>query len=444
MTIWKLKSGCDRRLRKGHPWVFSNELQHSPKGVKPGALVEVQDVRGNFLARGYGNPQSLISFRALSWNEEDKNPLDIFYLCSALVASYQRRRLCGLSNSFRLCYSEVDNMPGLIIDYYRLSGDQGQVFAIQVLTAGMSEALVRLDEFIKLFLEQVQDEFLYDWDKTAIVKRNDVQIRSLEGLEVEAPAYIHQPFKMDLTSVLIDIDAITVGQKLELKVDLLNGQKTGFFLDQSANISCLGAHLKKTWLHKNKNEVIRIVDLCCHLGQWAAQISFLAKDLGFKVEALLVDASEEALKIAKENVEAQGAQVEVLKADILEDFKYEAGRSQFVLHASTGKEIKDFDIVVCDPPAFIKNKKHLPTGQHAYLKLNTFAFAMAKSAGLVVSCSCSGLLTEDDFSQILEKSLRRSLKQGYVLARGQHAADHPVRLQFPEGRYLKMWLHLVM
>ena len=142
MKVCKLKKGADQRLRSRHPWVFSNELLDSPKSIKPGEPVEIQDIQGKFLARGYGNPHSLISFRALTFTSADENPLSSASLVHKLYKAWKMRSDLGFKLSFRLCFSEADEMPGIICDRYIFSksGRTFQVFSYQLLTSGMDVA----------------------------------------------------------------------------------------------------------------------------------------------------------------------------------------------------------------------------------------------------------------------------------------------------------------
>ena len=116
MTVWRLRPGADKRLRSGHPWVFSNELSASPKGLPPGAAVEIQDAKGQFLARGYGNPHSLIAFRALTFNSQDSQPTGFDFLHEKVLSSWRVRKAAGFRGSFRLCFGESDYIPGLVLD----------------------------------------------------------------------------------------------------------------------------------------------------------------------------------------------------------------------------------------------------------------------------------------------------------------------------------------
>ncbi len=150
-TVWKLRTGADKRIRSGHPWVFSNELSVSPKGLVPGSPVELQDAKGQFLARGYGNPHSLIAFRALSFSPQDQAPTSFDFLHEKVLNSWRVRKAAGFRGSFRLVFGESDYVPGLVLDYYVIEqkGHKAQVFAAQLVTAGMNEALKNAEEFFK-------------------------------------------------------------------------------------------------------------------------------------------------------------------------------------------------------------------------------------------------------------------------------------------------------
>lgn len=435
MVIWKLRQGADKRIRGGHPWVFSNELASSPKGVGLGQFIELQDARGAFLARGYGNPHSLISFRAVSFNPEEREPLSFPALVKKITQAWHVRKNAGFRGSFRMCFGEADFLPGLVLDYYLVeqNGKKAQVFAAQLVTAGLDKALQDAEGFFKLLVEEAQKQNLtaLGWSETAVVLRNDVNVRKLEGLEVQDPKTIKSVDGVDLTKVDILLNSASDEGVIRMQCDLAEGQKTGFFLDQTQNIF-QAVQLFKNWAKSHpelKAKPIRILDLCCYVGHWATQITRALKSQGFEVEVHLGDVSESALSFAKLNAEREGAKVTAHKVDVLE------GLDKF--------ESRSFDIIIADPPAFIKAKKDIPTGRHAYLKLNTQAFRMIKPQRFVVSCSCSGLLEEEDFKEAIRKAIQRNNWQARNLTRGGHAADHPTILQFPEGFYLKMFTHFV-
>jgi len=428
-TIWSLRPGADKRLRAGHPWVFSNELAASPKGLKPGTPIQIVDARGGFLASGYGNPNSLISFRALSFREQSANVCDPEWVKEQLLKVLWQRRQLGFHESFRLCYGEGDFLPGLVIDRYLIEqdGEVGQLFAMQILTYGMSEILKDVETFMKNFVEEAKAKGLssHGWDQTAVVLRNDVNVRRLEGLEVEDSRVIKNLEGWNLNDVEILL-ASGSGSEIPIRMsaDLIEGQKTGFFLDQAYNIGLLCDQLKH---YEFQGDTVRILDLCCYVGQWSTKIAETLNQRGLKVEVTAVDVSAPALAFAKKNIERQGAVVNIRELDVLKDLGALPDRH--------------YDIVIADPPAFIKAKKDVPTGKHAYLKLNTSAFKLVRRGGLVVSCSCSGLFEEAEMMDVLRKSLQRGELQGRCIMHGGHSSDHPVLLSFNEGFYLKMFVH---
>ncbi|MBC7370151.1 MAG: class I SAM-dependent rRNA methyltransferase [Bdellovibrionaceae bacterium] len=433
MVIWKLKLGADRRVRSGHPWVFSNELASSPKNIGSGEFIELQDSNGKFVARGYGNPHSLISFRALSFDPLEREPLGFAALTKRVTDAWKVRKEAGFRGSFRLCFGESDFLPGLVLDYYFVEqkGLRGQVFAVQLVTAGLNKALQDCEGFFKQLVSAAVEMKLTDipWERTAVVLRNDVNVRKLEGLQKEEPKTLKIIEGIDLSSVDILLNSASDDSVIRMRCDLATGQKTGFFLDQTQNIY-QAVQIFKSWAKAHpelKSAPIKVLDLCCYVGHWSTQITRALKSEGFEVEVHVADVSAPALEFAMTNAEREGATVVVHKVDVLDGMDAFTSRS--------------FDIIVADPPAFIKSKKDIPTGTHAYLKLNTQAFRLIKNNRFVISCSCSGLLDEEGFKEPIRKAIQRNGWQARNLTRGGHAADHPTILQFPEGFYLKMFCH---
>lgn len=433
MVIWKLRQGADKRIRGGHPWVFSNELSSSPKGIGPGAFVELQDARGQFLARGYGNPHSLIAFRAVSFDAQEREPLGFTPLVRKILSAWRIRKETGFRGSFRLCFGESDFLPGLILDYYLVEqqNKKSQVFVAQLVTAGLDVALKETEAFFRLLVEEAQASQVseFSWEQTAVVIRNDVNVRKLEGLPLEGSRILKTIEGFDLSKIDILLNSASDESAIRMQCDLAEGQKTGFFLDQTQNIF-QAVQIFKSWAHAHpelKSQPIKILDLCCYVGHWSTQITRALRSQGFEVEVHIADVSAPALEFAKLNAEREGAKVTVHKVDVLE------GLDRF--------ESRSFDIIIADPPAFIKSKKDIPTGTHAYMKMNAQAFRLIKKNRFVVSCSCSGLLEEENFKEAIRKAIQRNGWQARNLARGGHAADHPTIMQFPEGFYLKMFTH---
>lgn len=422
MHVWKIKANAENKVRQGHPWVFREEIQATSKGFRSGSLVELLDSKGQFLAIGYGNEESKIAFRVLSLFGHEKNPLSLESLVYKISLAWERRIQHGYSGSFRLCFSEADQLPGLIIDYY--SNSSTQVFALQISTAGMQSALIDAYSVLRKVVDLGHSRgwTSLNWDSSVVVLRNDISVRKHEGLEVEVPRLIKALQNVELQNFTADVKAATLDKFLQMRCDLLNGQKTGFFLDQTENINQV-CH----WIQKSKafnHSDIKILDLCCYVGHWSAQLATTFKQMGKNVEVHLMDVSATALNFAQANSGAHADKVVVMQKDVLEALE------------SMPKET--YDVVIADPPAFIKAKKDLPVGKHAYLKLNTQAFRVAKKGGLVVSCSCSGLLEEEDFKDIVKKAILRNALRASLVLQGRQGTDHPVTLSFPEGQYLKM------
>lgn len=429
MKTWRVKKGFDIRIRSGHPWVFSNELLESPKGIQPGEHVELQDIKGNFLARGYGNPLSLIAFRALSFESHVADPFSVESIVNKLFKSWKNRHLMGFHTSFRICFSEADFLPGFILDRYLIekNGEYYQVFSFQILTAGMNKIFEKGEEIFRSLVElAVKNKFTdLGWDKTLLLSHNDSNVRKLEGLEVEVAQVLKSVGDVDLSESEILIQSVShPNENIRFCTNLIEGQKTGFFLDQTHNIKLLVDALKPR-LEQFKDKPVRIIDLCCYMGQWSAQIVHFLQKNNIKAEVDLVDVSELALNRARKNLEKfSGVKIRHHKKDVLE------GLISFPENS--------YDVVISDPPAFVKNKRDLETGLHGYMKLNQQAYRIADHNSLVISCTCSGLVQMAAFTQSLRKAIVRSGKKAKIVCEGGLGWDHPQLLQFPEGRYLKM------
>lgn len=435
MKVWKVKKGFDKRIRSRHPWVFSNELLESPKGILKGEPIELQDMRGSFLARGYGNPHSLIAFRALSFETHHGDPCTAESVSNKLIKSWKARHLLGFHSSFRLCFSEGDDLAGLIVDRYLVKKNETfyQVFSFQLLTAGMDLIFKNFEAIFKSLVEKTNQLGFsnIDWEHTLLLSRNDVSIRKLEGLESEEPMLLKSHEGIDLTDLDIAIQSVSHPEDLIIfNVNLIEGQKTGFFLDQTFNIKLVIDALRPRLKLINKTKKIKIIDLCCYMGQWSAQLVHFLEKNGVSSEVLLVDVSDLALKRAHANIKKYATcTVSYKKLDVLTGL--------MDLPSS------EYDVVISDPPAFVKNKKDMETGLHGYMKLNHQAFRLAAPQALVGSCTCSGVVQIEDFKSSVKKAILRSGHKAKLIAEGGLGWDHPQLLEFPEGQYLKMLLHLV-
>ncbi len=420
---WRLKKGEGKRVSAHHPWIFSNQLSHSPKGIEKGAFVELTGDHNEFIAYGYGNPNSLISFRVLSWDITQRNLWNEAFLVERLTAAWQRRLDRGFKNSYRVAFSEADQLPGLVVDRFQLKGHQ--VLAFQVLTAGMEKWLVNPLAVLEKVVARLSPQVGCAWDNTLVVERKDTSIRKMEGLEIVPPKILKSAAGIeDPEKFLSEAAVLTTGPAgdLQLFADLFRGQKTGFFLDQSFNMQLVQQILKSKPLQKK----MRILDLCCYVGHWSLQLAAGLKELGIEAEVSLVDVSASSLERAAKTMRNAGITFDCHEVDVLKEVsKWPEGV---------------FDVIIVDPPAFAKSRKDLPMAEHAYIKLNAEAYRRAAPGGLVVSCSCSGLVDEKLFSDCLAKALRKAGREGQWLVRGGQGFDHPVSPNFPEGKYLKMFV----
>jgi 23S rRNA (cytosine1962-C5)-methyltransferase len=433
MHIWRLKKGSEKKFHSGHPWVFSNELAQSPKGLPAGELVELRDASDGFLAKGYGHPNSLIAFRTLTLAQD--GVIDARFFAERFEKASRLRRLSGVDAfSHRLCFAEADGLPGLVIDRYRAALNQGpkQIFVIQASTAGMDRLLSVVVEGLRIFVAGEAASGGATWEESAVVFANDSKSRIMEGLAAEPKNVVKDVAGFSPQATRIKIQpGLSDLAPLGFEVDLVGGQKTGFFLDQRLNVhlaSQVASEYFSGAARSGRNEV-RILDLCCYVGQWGTQLSHLAKASGLRAEVTLADASLKALEVAARNVESHGGRARIEKMDVLNDLPKLARRG--------------YDIVICDPPAFIKKKKDLPTGTQAYFKLNREAMRRVAPGGIFVSCSCSGLLSEDEFRSMLARVVASHEGETRWLMRGSHSPDHPQRPEFPQGTYLKSWIGII-
>lgn len=412
------------------PWIFKEDLEEIPPRPQ-GDLVEVQTPQKEFFCYGYLNAESQIPVRALSFMAQDKVWSPEF-MVNRLLESLKLRKKFSRTGSFRMVFSEVDLMPGLICDLYHVVGaDKSyQVFALQLLTFGMDRLMGDVYKIFEMFTHKAHVDKLLPlgWDQTAIVLRNDVKVREKEGLRVEEPRFVKTFRELEPTTAKIELQTFD-SKNLLMECDLYEGQKTGFFLDQHENIMRVCGMIERSIGSKKR---IKVIDLCCYVGHWSSQLVHVLAQTGVDVEFHLVDVSAAALARAKNNVEAQvqkkglheRMQVVAHKADVL------SGLEQF--------QDVQFDLVICDPPGFIKAKKDLEKGKGAYIRLNSEAFRLVAHDGLLVTCSCSGLLAEEDFLECAVKGMTMSRRFGKMIMKGGPSFDHPAWARFPQSMYLKM------
>jgi len=386
IPVLKLKRGEDRRLRAGHLWIFSNEVDTAATPLtqfEPGAAVQVHSDKDQFLGHAYVNPRTLIAARIVG--RDASYPLDASLLVHRLRVALALRERLYREPFYRLVYGESDGLPGLVLDRY------GDVVVVQSGTAGIDRLRAEVESAVNKVIHP-----------KAIVWKNDSGARELEGLErgVSLAGEGEIPAEISVREQGIDFIA-----------PLAEGQKTGWFYDQTANRERLRRYLPAG---------ARVLDVCSYVGAWA--ITALK---GGAASATCVDSSATALEYVARNARANGVEVETLKDDAFDALK--------ALHESGAR----FDVVILDPPAFAKRKKDAPQAQAAYRKLNQLALPLIDRDGLLVSCSCSYHMPADELVNAIQTAARHSSRFVQVLEQGGQSPDHPIHPAIPETKYLK-------
>ncbi len=380
----RLLPGHDRRLRAGHPWVYSNELALRPehRAWTPGAPVRVEGDGGWRYGTFLFNPHSLIAARFVS--RDPSAAVDAAFVAARLADAAALRARLGLGAHHRLVHAEADGLPGLIVDRY------GDVAVVQANTAGMDR-----------LLPEIVDGLLALRPWRGIVARNDSAVRAHEGLP--------QGVRM-LHGNSAGTEAMEGG--VAFPVDPLGGQKTGFFHDQRPNrdlVAGLAAGAS-------------VLDVFCHTGAFGLRA--LAAGAA---SALLVDASAPALEAARRAAERNG---------LLDRAAFRRGDAFEVMEALAA-EGRRFDIVVCDPPAFAKSRKDADSGLRAYERMARLAAPLVSPGGLLFCASCSHHAPLDRFAASLAAGLHRAQREARILHTGGAGPDHPVHPHLPESAYLK-------
>jgi len=380
-----LKRGEDRRLRSGHLWVFSNEVDNDATPLTafiPGALVRVHSDRDQFMGYAYVNPHALICARILS-----RSPVqlpDRSLIAHRLKMALALRERLYPTPHYRLVFGESDGLPGLVLDRY------GEVVVGQIATVGMEALRSDVEAAVAAVLAPA-----------ALVWKHDSSMRDLEQLPKQVITAIGRAPE----------ELVVMESGARYSVSLAHAQKTGWFYDQVANRERWRALLPRG---------ARVLDVCSYAGAWAIS----ALRAGAR-EALCVDSSEAALATASRNAAANGVALATERGDAFEVLDELVRRGE------------RFDAVVLDPPAFIKRKKDLGRGEAAYRKLNQIAMRLLERDALLVSCSCSYHMPAEDLLGLIQTAARHTSRFVQILYSGGQSPDHPLHPAIPETRYLK-------
>lgn len=382
-----LRPGREKSLLRRHPWIFSGAVQRVENEPPPGGSVDVLSSDKQFLARASYSPTSQI--RARAWTFEDES-VDKEFFRKRIHSAIQSRdpwRLTPDTNAYRLVYAESDGIPGLIVDRY------GDVLVLQSLTAG--------SEFWK---ETFADLLLEETGLSVIYERSDADVRELEGLEPKV-GNLHG----HLSSFIFSITE----HNLQFKVNLAEGHKTGFYLDQRAN------HLRVREQAKNKD----VLDCFCYTGGFT--VNALA---GGAKSVLSVDSSADALELCRENIalnNLEAARQTSLEGDV------------FQLLRRFRDEGRSFDTVILDPPKFAPTAAQAERAARGYKDINLLAFKLLRPGGTLVTFSCSGGIDAGLFQKIIAGAALDAGVEAQIVEHLAQGPDHPVALNFPEGAYLK-------
>lgn len=378
--ILKVDKRSTARVARGYPWVYANEAKADLKKLAPGELVTIADERGGDVAFGFANPRSLILARVLS-----REPVTFdaaFFEARLRAADARRARWRPGESSYRLCYGESDDLPGLVIDRF---GDvcvvQSHAAGIDALTPSIVEGLVRAVA------------------PKGVLLKYDSSSRVLEGLANRVEVAHGEVPEI--------VEAEIEGARFAL--DLRAGQKTGFFHDQAPNRA-----LFAPWCAGK-----RVLDVFCYVGAW----SIAAAKAG-AAEVTGVDSSADAIAWAARNAERNGlTNTRFEKADAFEDLKRREG--------------EQWDTVVLDPPAFVKSRKKLDEGMRGYREINRRGFALVKPGGILATSSCSRNVPREAFVGMLMAAADDARRTARIVAFGRQGPDHPIHLKLPETEYLK-------
>jgi 23S rRNA (cytosine1962-C5)-methyltransferase len=367
------------RLKDGHVWVYRSDI--FADGIPPGAVVRVTDDRGKMLGTALYSSSSQIAVRMLSHAPVPDLPALIRERIRQAIA--YRERLVENTDAYRVVFSEADFLPGLIVDRYR------DILSLQILTQAMDAEPVRA-----AILSELNDSL----HPAAIVERVDARVRELEQLPPRASGLLHGEAGKTIFTM----------NQVRFHFDALEGQKTGAFLDQRENYAAAARYARGEAL-----------DVFCYQGGFALH---LAQTCG-KVTG--IDSSRPALEVADQNAALNGREIEWIEANAFDLLKDYAGASQH------------YDTIVLDPPAFAKSRQALDTALRGYKELNLRALKMLRPGGILVTCSCSYHVSEQDFAEVVAAASLDAHRPVRILERRGQSKDHPVLLTVPETRYLK-------
>ena len=386
MSIVKLKKNEGRTISSGGLWIFDNEIDVIDGDYKNGDIVEVVSFKNDFIGYGYINDNSKIRIRILTRNKNEM--IDEEFFKKRILDAWNYRKNVVEINCCRVVFSDSDRLPGLIIDKFE------DVLVFEIDTLGMD---VRKDILVKVTKEVFEEDGV---NIKGIYERSDARVRTLEGLE-RIKGFLSEPF-----DTLIKVDENGV----KLEVNIADGQKTGYFLDQKYN------HLYIRNICKDK----KVLDCCTHTGGFALSAAKVAKSVTG------IDASDLAINQAIKNSELNGFKnTEFVVADVFD----------YLIEAEENNE--KYDVIILDPPAFTKSKNSVKNASKGYKEINYRAMKLLKPGGFLVTCSCSEYMPRDLFMKIIVSAGNDAHKRLRLVESRTQGPDHPIIMGNNVSDYLK-------
>lgn len=382
-----LKKNEEKRLLAGHSWVYANEVSRIEGKDKNGSLATVCAADGRFIGKGYINHASKILVRIFIRKDETDEG-DFYY--NRIKTAWEHRKKLGYENCCRVVFGEADDLPALIVDKY------GDYLVVQCLSLGIHQRKKQIvADLVRLF------------NPKGIYERSDVAVRTKEGLPLEKGVlYGEIP-----TEILVTENGLT------MSVDVVNGQKTGYFLDQKENRFAVRRYAAGG----------RVLDCFCNSGGFSLNAATTAK------EVTAVDVSELALANVKRNAELNGlTNIKTEQADVFE------------LLREKKKAGEKYDLVVLDPPAFCKSAAEVKDAYRGYKDINVLGLKLVEKGGYLASCSCSHYMTLPLFEKMLSEAAKESGRRARVVEMRVQAPDPPALLNEEETLYLKFFIIQVM
>ena len=378
-----LKRRIGNRVENGHPWIFANEIDQTDEAIRPGDIVSVFTPEKKFVGKGYFNPRSQITVRLLTRNEKEE--IDDQFFHHRIEAAWTYRKKIGYTENCRLVYGEADALPALIIDKFN------DHFVLQTLALGM-------DRWKSAIVNALTALF----QTHKIYERNDVPVRELEGL-AQQKGFLSAPFD---TNILIRENGLKFG------VDLENGQKTGYFLDQQDNRRAI-RHIVKD---------AEVLGAFCYTGTFEIH----AAHYGAK-SVLGLDISENAILQAKRNAELNG---------LSHKMEFQAVNAFDVLK-QWSRETKKYDVVMLDPPAFTKSRNNIHKALSGYKEINLRGMKLLRNGGFLVTSSCTGLVSPEQFLEMIRSAAKDAGKKLRQVVFNSQSPDHPIIRELENTGYLK-------